>query len=300
MMVDQERVFEAARPRLRSLAYRMLGVFADADDVVQEAWLRWSSADQAEIRVPDAWLNTTTSRLALDRLRRRRREQADYIGPWLPEPIVSRLGDPEDAAELADSLTLGFLILLERLSPDERAAFLLADVFFERGSTIAATLDRSEAACRQLASRARRKLRDGGSDRASTGTGAHRGGVRALSDRFVGAIAAGDEAAALACVSGDVELVSDGGGKRHAARRPVVGAERVVRFLLNVAKRADPAWTIEPADVGGLVGLAMFSPGSDGPIPEMMMGFDVVAGQVIRVLVIRNPDKMSMSRIPAN
>ncbi|HET6875489.1 MAG TPA: sigma-70 family RNA polymerase sigma factor, partial [Acidimicrobiales bacterium] len=156
--------FEAARPRLLGLAYRMLGSRADAEDVVQEAWLRWHSSDQTGIARPEAWLTTTTTRLALDRLRTVRRRREEHLGPWLPEPILTVPG-PEDVVELAETLTLGFLTLLDRLDPLERAVVLLADVFDVDFADIAESVGRTPAACRQIASRARRRLRGAGRER---------------------------------------------------------------------------------------------------------------------------------------
>ncbi|HWL43551.1 MAG TPA: sigma-70 family RNA polymerase sigma factor [Ilumatobacter sp.] len=216
-MTDAE-VFEGARARLTGRAYRMLGTLADADDVVQDAWLRWERTDRAAIVNPEAWLNTTVSRLALDRLRQRKREEQRYVGPWLPAPLVERSNDPEQLAELADSMTTAFLMMLERLTPDERAAFLLADVFGERFDDVAATLDRSAESCRQLASRARRKLRDAREQRHDD--------AHAAADvvrRFLVALATGDEQLAMACLAPDAVYLGDGGPDRHAARHPVRG-----------------------------------------------------------------------------
>jgi RNA polymerase sigma-70 factor, ECF subfamily len=207
-------------------------VLADADDVVQEAWLRWSAADRAEIDNTDAWLNTVVSRLAIDRLRRRKREEERYVGPWLPSPVVQRVDDPADAAELADSMTTAFLIMLERLSPDERAAFLLADVFGERYDSIAVSLGRSAEACRQLASRARRKVRD-----AELARRDELGASDELVRRFLTALAIGDEATAVACLAPDAVYVSDGGPHRRAARVPVREPARIVRLLVNLVRR---------------------------------------------------------------
>ena len=161
---DAETVdpFDAERARLQGLAYRMLGSIADAEDVVQEAWLRWEGlgADgRAEVQRPAAWLTTVASRLALDKLKSAQRQREEYVGPWLPEPVLTD-GDPALAAELAESLTIGFLAVLERLAPVERAVFLLADVFAEPYSAIAPVVERSEEACRQIASRARRHVRE--------------------------------------------------------------------------------------------------------------------------------------------
>src|SRR5262245_44787870 len=238
--------FEAERPRLVGLAYRLLGSLADAEDVVQEAWLRWRRADRAAIEQPAAWLTTVTSRIGLDRLRARQRERADYVGPWLPEPIVEPLDqdDPERHAELSDSLTTAFLLLLEELGPTERLVLLLADVFDQPFADIAAVLGRSPAACRQLASRARRKVRDAEAPRRARG--ASDAAALAAAGAFVDAARRGDQEALLGLLAPDVVLVSDGGADHHAARRPVVGADRVCRLVLNLSERLPSGTTVEP------------------------------------------------------
>lgn len=293
-MTDHLALFDSERPRLRGIAYRMLGVISDADDVVQEAWLRWDRAAHHSIRNPHAWLTTVTTRLALDHLRRRKRHQATYVGPWLPEPLVSAPGDPEAVVELSDSLTLAFLTMLEVLSPAERAAFLLVEVFGESSSTAAAALDRSEQACRQLVSRARTKLRQqSATDRSAPSGGRpnapRSAGARAVVERFVAALAAGDETTALACLHNEAELLSDGGPKRRAARRPVVGADRVARFLLNLADRVEAQWTIEPAVVGGLHGLVI----RDANRVELVVGFEIDGETITGIRLLMNPDKLS-------
>lgn len=276
-------VFEASRPRLTGRAYRLLGVLADADDVVQDAWFRWQRADRSAIANAEAWLNTTVTRLALDRLRARKRDEARYVGPWLPTPLVERAADPEAAAELADSLTTAFLIMLERLSPDERTAFLLADVFGERFDDIATAMDRSVEACRQLASRARRKVRDAEQ--------ARRDEQRAAADvteRFLVALATGDAATAVACLAPDAVYLSDGGPDRHAARRPVRVPERIVRLLTNVYGRFPERYTFEPAWVGGCPGLVVAEQGRT----VYTLSCEVVGGRIVRITTVLNPDKL--------
>jgi RNA polymerase sigma-70 factor (ECF subfamily) len=282
--------FERARPRLTGRAYRILGVLADADDVVQEAWIRWAGVDRATIDNPDAWLNTAVTRLAIDRLRQRKRDEQRYVGPWLPSPVVQRTDpradDPADAAELADSMTTAFLILLERLSPDERAAFLLADVFGERFDSIALSLDRSVESCRQLASRARRKLRDAElarRDEARTS--------ESIVRRFLAALATGDEATAVACLAPDAVYVSDGGARRRAARVPVREPARIVRLLANLARRWPEPCRFVPARVGGLPGVLIER---DGRILSAT-GVEVVAGRIVRITSVLNPDKLAAS-----
>ena len=292
MTVDlaDDRLFEAARARLTGRAYRILGVLADADDVVQEAWLRWSAADRDTIDNPDAWLNTVVTRLAIDRLRRRKREEEGYVGPWLPSPVVQRSDDPADAVELADSMTTAFLILLELLSPDERAAFLLADVFGERYDSIAASLDRSPEACRQLASRARRKLRDGDRERQDE---AHASDE--VVRRFLTALATGDEATAVACLAPDAVYVSDGGPRRRAARVPVREPVRIVRLLVNLTRRWPDTCRFQPARVGGLPGVLIEM---DGRILSAT-GVEVVDGRIVRITSVLNPDKLAATDRPS-
>ena len=284
-------VFATARARLTGRAYRMLGTLTDADDIVQEAWIRWQRTDQAAIDNPDAWLNTTVSRLALDRLRARKREERYYVGPWLPAPLVERVSDPEQAAELADSMTTAFLIMLEQLTPDERAAFLLADVFAEPFAEIAATLGRSADSCRQLASRARRKLRDARAQRHDE--------ARAAGDvvrRFLTALATGDEGLAMACLAPDAVYLSDGGPDRHAARRPVRGPARIVRLLRFLWKRYPDGWTFAPAVVGGLPGVVIDMHGTTYSVT----GVEVVDGRVVRITSVINPVKLrNLERHPA-
>jgi RNA polymerase sigma-70 factor, ECF subfamily len=285
-------VFEGARARLQGIAFRLLGTAADAEDVVQEAWIRWQRTAPALPDNPDAWLTTVVTRLALDHLRRRRRHQDRYVGPWLPTPLIEPVEgptaaahDPERAAELSDSLTTAYLLLLERLTPEERVAFLLADVFGEPYRVVAEVLERTEAACRKLASRGRAKLREP-SAADPVGPLARRD----LVDRFLGAIATGDEATAVACVAGHAVLVSDGGPNRRAARRPVRGPDRIVRLLSNLTRRLPPTWRVARATVGGLPGVVVT--GDDGSL-ELVAGFSVHDDLVDGVFVVLNPDKLA-------
>src|SRR5580704_8853539 len=214
--------FEGERPRLTGLAYRITCSLADAEDVVQEAWIRWAARDAATVDNPAAWLTTVTSRLALDRLRAQRRRREVYVGPWLPDP-VSTARNAEEAAELAESLTLGFLVLLDSLGPSERVAFLLGDVFGEPYPAIAGILGKSASACRQLVSRARRKLHSA----RGSGTPAPSPASAELLVQLMESVLADNEERTLSLLHPDVVLISDGGPTRHAARQPVVGAERV-------------------------------------------------------------------------
>jgi len=284
-MTDAVATFEAERPRLRALAYRMLGSMADADDVVQDAWLRWErlgDVGRSAIENPSAWLTTTTSRLALDVLRSARRQREEYVGPWLPEPVLTD-DDPAEAVELAESLTLGFLAVLERLEPVERAVFLLADVFGEPYREIAVAVGRSEDACRQIAARARRRVRD---------EHRHRGGGAAGGDQllqaFVAACASGEVDALRGLLVDDAVLVSDGGRDVHAARRPIVGADRVSRFLAGVVKRLPSDVTIEHHHVNGEPGLVVRRHGQ----AVMVLAIEPAGDAIAAVRLVVNPDKL--------
>jgi RNA polymerase sigma-70 factor (ECF subfamily) len=285
---DVER-FETERPRLVGLAYRLLGSLADAEDVVQEAWLRWQRADRASIDHPAAWLTTVASRIGLDRLRARQRDRADYVGPWLPEPIVVPLddADPVHHAELSDSLTTAFLVLLEELTPTERLILLLADVFDQPFAEIGTIVGRSADACRQVASRARRKVRQ--SDRAGRGRAATCDpGALAAAGAFVLAARTGDQRALMELLAPDVVLVSDGGADHHAARRPVVGAERVCRLVVNLARRLPPGVTAQPCWVNGAPGFVVRLDG----VPAFTQAFEVEEGRISRISIVINPAKL--------
>ena len=276
--------FEAARPRLLGLAYRMLGTVADAEDVVQEAYLRWHGADHASIERPEAWLTTVTSRLALDRLGSAQRRREEYVGPWVAEPVIVERG-PEDAAELADSLTLGFLAVLDRLGPVERAVFLLADVFAVPFAEIAEVVGKSPAACRQIASRARARVRDDGAPAARPE------GARAqVVQELLVAIAMGDIGAVVSKLAPDAVCVSDGGALRRAARRPVVGAERVARFLVTSSRRGYDAAEFRAATVNGCPGIVV----SVGGAVDFAGSFEVDdEGRVSGIWLVRNPEKLT-------
>jgi RNA polymerase sigma-70 factor (ECF subfamily) len=275
--IDTE-AFEAERPRLCGLAYRMLGTWADAEDVVQDVWLR--ARDAEGIDRPAAWLTTVTTRACLDRIRATKRRREEYVGPWLPEPMVSGPG-PEDAVELSESLTLGFLTVLDRLQPIERAVFLLADVFSVRFSDIAAAVGRSEVACRQIASRARRRLA-GATARQPTGA------ERQIVDDLFLALATGDRDLALRRLAPDVVLVSDGGATRRAARRPVVGRDRVGRLLINLSQRLPSGTALAPVTVNGDPGFVLTIDG----VTDSVIACEVEDGRVAAFWIVRNPDKL--------
>ena len=265
----------------------MLGSLTDAEDIVQEAWMRWNRTDPTAVDNPGVWLTTVTTRLALDRMRTIERRREDYIGPWLPEPVAMERG-PEAAAEVADSLTLGFLVLLDRLTPVERAVFLLADVFGEPFADIAAAVGKTDENCRQIATRARRKLRD-----------EHLDDVKPVGEHtltaLLMAIASGDVNEVLALLHTDVTLVSDGGASRHAAWRVVVGPERVARLLINVGQRVlrgekqGYAMRGEPRFVTVNGAAALLADLPDGPY---VFTADERDGLIVKILTLLNPDKL--------
>ena len=281
--------FEAERRRLTGLAYRITGDRAGADDIVQEVALRWHQTDPTGIDRPAAWLTTVTSRLALDRLRSAQRRRETYVGPYLPDAVATD-PDPEAAAELAESLTMGFMAMLERLSPLERVVFLLADVFDVPFQEIAATAERSPAACRQIASRARRRIRQERVRFAPTDADAWR-----VAEAFAAASVAGDLEAMLALVHPELVVVSDGGAEHHAARRPVLGAERGVRLIANLAQRvAGHEVAIKWDQLNGQPGFVLFDAGR----PASAMVVSVFDGAIEHIWIVANPDKVVTTRAP--
>ncbi len=233
-------LFENERRHLLGVAYRLLGTVTDAEDVLQDVFERWLATDRSSVENPAAYLTTMTTRASIDRLRSARVTREVYVGPWLPEPVPVDASDrsPEAVAELDESLTIGYLHLLEQLTPRERAAHLLHDVYDFSFREIAPMIDREEAACRQLASRARTKLRASRPDREHTPSPE----IEAdLCQRLVTAVAGGDIGQVMALLADDVVHVSDGGPDHRAARKPIVGAERVARLLTNLASRLTEA-----------------------------------------------------------
>lgn len=288
---DTTALFAAERPRLIGLAYRLLGSVADAEDVVQEAWVRWDRTDRAVLINPQAWLTTVVSRLGIDRLRARQRDRTHYVGPWLPEPIVSSDDDPAARAELSDSLTTAFLVMLERLSPDERLVLLLADVFQQPFPAVAEVIGKTAEATRQLAVRARRKVR-ADHDEASQRRPPSRIEQLAVADEFVAAILRGDEARVRELLAPNAVLVSDGGALHHAARRPVLGPDRIGRFLLNLVKRIesvrDGVVEVSPRWINGSPGMTVTVDGR----PRWVAALDVNDGYIDRLFIMVNPDKL--------
>ena len=275
--------FEAARPRLFGLAYRMLGSAADAEDIVQEAYVRWHQADRASIDSPEAWLVTTTSRLAIDRLRRLKTEREAYVGPWLPAPIVAA-PPPDRHLELSDDLSMAFLALLERLAPEERAAFLLHEVFDIGYGQIAAVLDRTESACRQVVHRARERVR-GERKRFDVSESAK----AALLRKFLSAMEARNEQALLELFAPDATWTADGGGKTAAAPLPVAGIDRIVKLVINLREKFwAPDRTIEMASINGETGLVI----RDGGRTVATMSIATDGERILAVYAVVNPEKL--------
>ncbi|MBX6392026.1 MAG: RNA polymerase sigma-70 factor [Burkholderiales bacterium] len=288
---DRVATFEANRRRLWQIAYRMLGSRAEADDIVQDAYLRWHAAPLEDVHTPQAWLVTTVTRLAIDRLRQLRVERELYVGPWLPEPLVSEAAPAADhAAELASELSVAFLALLERLAPEERAAFLLHEFFDAGYGEIAQALGKNEAACRQIVSRARKRIRV---DRPRIPVSRER--VNALLERFLSAVHAYDQKAVLALLAPDATWTTDGGGKVRAALRVLKGAERVAKFAIGVARKFQAGVEYRPADVNGEPGFVLLR---DGEV-ESVMSVRTDGLRILEVHVIRNPDKLRRVRIGA-
>jgi RNA polymerase sigma-70 factor (ECF subfamily) len=280
--------FESHRGRLLGLGYRMLGSRSEAEDLVQETYLRWHRTPRAEIRDPGPWLRTTMTRLCIDALRARKAHGVAYVGPWLPEPWLTDTPDDdrgERALELADDLSIAFMLLLERLGPDERAAFLLHDVFDADYADIATALDKSESAVRQIVSRARTRVADERPRFRAT-----RAQQRALAERFQQAILSRDEASLFALLRPDATLVSDGGGKAIAALRPIYGAEKIVRFFVGITGKEDASrYRFEPGWINGDAGFVIREP--DGSL-YATFAIEVTEERIAHIYAVRNPDKL--------
>lgn len=282
-------VFEEHRPVLLGVAYRMLGRVADAEDVVQEAWLRWSGADRSEVREPRGYLVRITTRLAIDRLRQVKARGETYVGPWLPEPYVTDFGDTvPDAAEravLADSVSLAVLVVLESLSPLERAVFVLREAFGYPYADIATMLDRGESAVRQLGGRARKHVEER-RPRYDVDPAQRRD----LTERFLAASMDGDIEGLMSLLAPDVRLVGDSGGKAKAPVRVLETADKVGRFIAGVAGKGGgvPDLSFRFLEVNGGPALLMMS----GDKPDSVLQLEVLDGRIQSVYIIRNPDKL--------
>jgi RNA polymerase sigma-70 factor, ECF subfamily len=275
--------FEEHRHHLFGVAYRMLGSVSEAEDVVQDTWLRWRDAPADDVRSARAYLTTVATRLAIDRLRSAQRRREEYVGPWLPEPLVTD-DDPAATAELADSLSMAFLLVLERLNPVERAVLLLRDVFGYDYDEVAEIVERTPANCRQIASRARGHLT---AERPARPRPRQEDEQR-LAFAFAAAAGSGDLATLEGLLAEDVVLWSDGGAARRAARRPVVGRDRVARFIANVAQRVPLEGTFEYVHLNGEP--AVIVRNERGPF--MTMAVDIGDGVIQAIHTVINPDKL--------
>jgi RNA polymerase sigma-70 factor, ECF subfamily len=284
-------VFESHRHHMFAVAYRMLGSVNEAEDAVQETWIRWAAADRDSIESARGWLTTVTGRLCVDRLRSAQKRRETYVGPWLPEPLIQADDDPAEHAALADSLSLAFLELLERLDPVERAAFLLREVFAEDYADVAAAIDRSEVACRQIVHRAKERLGPDRPVRFDPGPDEE----RRLVDSFFAAAFSGDLDALHAVLCDDVVVWSDGGAARHAARRPVIGAHRVGIFVTGIARRGAELGTdvaLRHVRVNGEPGMALFV--ADGL--DQVLAFELAPGGIQGIRIVLNPEKLDHLR----
>jgi len=285
-MKDRTQVFEDERARLMSIAYRMLGSVTDAEDAVQETYLRLHRAAADDIRNLPGWLTAVCSRLCLDRLKSAARTRETYIGPWLPEPMEMGRAAPQDSAlETYDTVSTAFLLMLERLSPVERAAFLLRDVFDYPYGEIAAILERSEPATRQAVHRARKRVRD---DKPRFGVDCER--REQLTRAFFAALEAGDAAAFEATLSDDVEVWADGGGKAIAARNVITGAREVTRFFLALVEKGMMTLEVEYRHVNGTTAAVLMQ----GDLVDTVLTVHVDPdGRVSHIFSMRNPEKMA-------
>jgi RNA polymerase sigma-70 factor (TIGR02957 family) len=292
-MDDNTRFFNRLRPRLQAIAYRMLGTVADAEEVVQDVWLRWYEAETETLDSAEAWLVTVTTRLAIDRLRTAKVQRAHYTGFWLPEPQLTPSVTPEDSPaspeqvlERADDISMAFLALLERLAPEARAAFLLREVFDADYADVARALGKSEVACRQIVSRAKAQLKEGRVRQAVSPDTHYR-----LLSGFAEAARRGDFATLQALLAEDAELISDGGGKVPSFGKVLLGAARIAQLYLAVwlrASKGELSLRMELVQLNGQWGLLRFV---DGQL-ESAQGFETNGERITRIHTQRNPDKL--------
>lgn len=275
-------VFEEHRSLLFTIAYEITGTVTDAEDVVQESFLRWSSVDAEAVQNPRAYLAKTVTRQALNSLRAAQRRREDYIGPWLPEPVVTA-PDVAENAVLSESLSFAMLVVLETLSPDERAVFVLREVFDFPYAEIAEATDKSVAAVRQIASRAKAHVR---ARQPRFVVDARR--QRAVAERFLTALLGGDMQSLMDVLAPGAVLLSDGGGKVTAARKPVMGADNIVRFLTGIAKNPLPDLRIESSSLNGMPALIIYS----GDRVDLVALVESSNEQVTGIYLVRNPDKL--------
>jgi RNA polymerase sigma-70 factor, ECF subfamily len=281
-VVNPSEVFDRHRPLLFSIAYRMLGSVMDAEDVVQEAYLRWQRTPQAEVRSPRAYLSAVVTRLSIDRLRSARVRREEYLGPWLPEPLPTE--SAPDRVAIDESLSMAFLVLLESLNPTERAVFLLREVFDYDYDEISRLVGKSEENCRQIARRARQSVAARRPRFESSPEQEER-----LMGSFLEACFGGDMEGLLALLSEDATLWSDGGGKTRAALNPIHGADKVARFFSGILRNAPPGLAVRRASINGRPGLVGYF--EDGR-PQSVATFDVAEGSIRAIRLVVNPEKL--------
>ena len=296
-MTDPAVSFEPHRRRLLGLAYRMLGSLAEAEDAVQDTYLRWHAANRDLVLDTQAFLTTTATRICLDMLKSARARREEYVGPWLPEPVLDTTALAPDAqTELAEDLSIALLLALDRLSPLERAAFLLHDVFDCSFSEVASALDRSEATCRQLASRARTHVREARPQETSSVRDRSPSSHQQLVSAFVTAARSGDLETLRALLAADARVVTDGGGKVTAALNVIEGADRAARFIVGAVRKGLPEGSIiRAAAINGLPGLVAYAP--NGAVQTV--AFEIVGERIRGIYTVGNPDKLSHVVPPA-
>ncbi|GAB4578292.1 MAG: RNA polymerase sigma-70 factor [Anaerolineales bacterium] len=275
--------FTSYRPLLFSIAYRMLGTVMDAEDVLQEAFLRWQRAPVEEVDNPRAYLSAVVTRLCIDHLRSARVQREEYIGPWLPEPLIMNDPAPLEATILAESLSTAFLVLLENLNPVERAVYLLREVFDYDYAEIAKIVDKSEENCRQVFSRAKKYITERRPRFEPDPAQEQR-----LMGRFMETLASGDMDGLLEILAQEIVVYSDGGGKAFAAKKPVVGVVKVARFFFGLVKQIPPGWEVRFARSNGLPALVNLING----VPHSVMAFQMFDGRIQNVFVVVNPEKL--------
>lgn len=286
-MTTATQQFENSRPKLFGIAYRMLGSVSEAEDLVQECWLRWQASDLEQIDNAEAWLLTTISRLSIDVLRSARKNRETYIGPWLPEPLLSESDTPSELASLADTLSFALLAMLEQLSPKERATFVLREAFEFSHIEIAQVLGIEADASRKLLSRAKRKIDVSEANIKSDSTEHEE-----LFMAFAAASASGDLNQLLNLFSDDIRLVSDGGGKVLAALRPLHGKERIERFILRLLANTGEHHQFSLCTVNGRSGLWI----TEHSVPYACVSVGCQLGKINQIYVVRNPEKLGAAK----
>ena len=285
MTSDALTTFNDHRPVLFSIAYRMLGTVMDAEDMVQETFVRWQKSDRAIIESPKAWLSTVITRLCINHLKSARVQRETYVGPWLPEPLISGLNsDPAENARLSDSISLAFLVLLESLTPTERAVFLLREVFGYEFAEIALIVEKDETNCRQILTRARKHV-EAGRPRFETSPAE----AEELFQQFEEAVQTGDLDGLLKVLAKDVVLVSDGGGKARALLRPVAGGDHVARVIIGAVKKfGSGPQILRRTTINGLPGALSFE--QDRVVRVLALG--IRNHRIHSIFIVTNPDKL--------